>query len=415
MSDFASKMDQAARLWSQGQFQQAAEVFRQANELDPKNPIARANYAIALAKAGDPAQALPVLEKTAADFPQIPDLLLNLGNVYRLLLRLPEAANAYQRATTAKPDYAEAHVARSLTLLLNGDFAEGWKQFDWRFRLPGKKPMPFVGPPWNGSLEALRGRQLMLGAEQGFGDTIMFARYVPILADAGAHVTLVCQPELKQLLKTVPKIGHVMTPGDPIPRYEIHAPLMSVGKLLGTNLQSIPTSTPYLSADPQKQSKWRERLAALGPTKKVGIAWAGRPTHTNDRNRSMQLQRLASLLGVPNVTFVSVQKGPATDQLRSYSQIIDAGNDLNDFADTAALLSELDLLISVDTSVVHLAGALNKPVWVLLPHLPDWRWLLGRTETAWYPAMKLFRQDGPGTWSRVIERVVAEVQAFVSD
>jgi hypothetical protein len=413
MDDFRSKMDQGARLWGSGQFSQAAELFRQASELQPNDPIARANYAIALAKSGDPHKALPVLEETAAKFTVPPELYFNLGNVYRLLLRLPDAVKAYERAATLRPDYADAHWGRSLTLLLAGDFVEGWRQFDWRFRLPGRKPMPFVGPAWNGSLDALRGRLLMLGAEQGFGDTIQFARYISILNDAGAKVTLVCQPELKSLLKSIPGVSHVMTPGDPIPRYEMHGALMSCGKLLGTTLQTIPARVPYLSADPERRTRWQQRLAALGNSKKVGLAWAGRPTHTNDRNRSMDLSEFAPLLNLPDISFISIQKGPAAEQIRSApaGKLVDFGPELNDFSETAALIAELDLLICVDTSVAHLAGALNKPVWVMLPYLPDWRWMLQRSDSPWYPTMKLFRQLAPGQWQPVLDHIVPELRS----
>jgi hypothetical protein len=413
MDEFRDKMDEGARLWQSGQFQQAAEVFRKASQLSPKDPIARANYAIALAKSGDLEKALPVLEQTAADGNEIPDLFLNLGNVYRLMLRLTDAARAYERAIALRGNYAEAHWAHSLTLLLAGDFSNGWRGFDWRFRLPGRKSMPFVGQTWNGSLDSLRGKQLMLGAEQGFGDTIQFARYITVLNQAGAKVTLVCQPELKTLLASVPRISHVMTPGDPIPRYELHAALMSVGKLLGTDLQTIPAAVPYLTANPDKRARWRARLEQLGGGKKVGLVWAGRPTHTNDHNRSIRLAEFAPLKGAANIHWISLQKGPAVDQIRASplaGRITDYGSECADFSDTAALVAELDLVLTVDTSVGHLAGALAKPVWVLLPYLPDWRWLLNRTDSPWYPTMKLFRQPAAGRWADVFDVIAGELQ-----
>jgi hypothetical protein len=336
----------------------------------------------------------------------MPEVWFNLGHVYRLLLRLDDAAAAFERAISLRPDFAMARWDRSLTHLLAGNYLRGWEDFDSRFQLPAKRPIHFVVPAWNGSLEELRGKTILLAAEQGFGDTIQFARYVPILADAGARVVLICQPELVSLMTGVRGLAAVASPPVQVPPHDLCAPLMSLGKLLRTTPETVPADVPYLHVQRS------DRLASFAGTRKVGLVWAGRPTHPNDVKRSIPLTELSPLIETPGITWVSLQKGPASEQLRSSpfgSTMVDAGASLGDFADTARLISELDLVISVDTGVVHLAGALGKPVWTLLPYNPDWRWMLNRDDSPWYPTMRLFRQQNRGDWSGVIENVRSQI------
>lgn len=393
-------------LWAAGKLSEAAEAFGQAVEADPDNPIALGNYGMALAKTGQPERALPLLLRATELAHKVPEVWFNLGRLYHELLRLDDSINAFTSAIALRSDFAEARWTRSLVRLLAGDFLTGWEDFDWRFRLPGKKPPPYPERAWDGRMERLAGKTLILTAEQGFGDTIQFARYIPLLADAGAKVILMCHPELVSLLRGIPGIAGVCAPPVEIAHFDFCAPLMSLGKLLCTAVETIPSNVPYLSAQPSN------RLARFRGTKKIGIVWAGRPTHPNDRRRSISLSASAPIANLPGVALISLQKGPAAEEIRSVhfgSKIFDLGNQLEDFSDTAAVIGELDLLISVDTSVVHLAGALGKPVWTLLPYNPDWRWMLNRDESPWYPAMRLFRQDQTGDWSAVIEKVRSQI------
>ena len=400
--DFDKQMQNAQKLWEEGNKPEGLEAFRRAAEMEPENPIARSNYGMALAKTGAAEQALPILERVAADMPDYPEVFFNLGHVYRLLLRLDDAVKAFSRAIELRPDFAQAHWDRSLALLLSGNFSRGWEGFDWRFRLPGKKPLPFRGRAWDGSLDALAGKTLILGAEQGFGDTIQFARYIPLLAEAGAKIILICHAEVRTLIGQIRGISQVLSPPTPIQPFDFHAPLMSLGKLMRTDLHSIPANVPYLSARPAG------RLSAFTGTRKIGLVWAGRASHANDANRSVALNDFASLADLPGVTLVSLLKGAAVEEIRSVpfgSKIIEFGGELKDFSDTVSLIAELDLLISVDTAVVHLAGAMGKPVWTLLPYNPDWRWMLNRTDSPWYPTMQLFRQPRPREWNPVIQAI----------
>ncbi|HVT87896.1 MAG TPA: tetratricopeptide repeat protein [Tepidisphaeraceae bacterium] len=405
--EFIQQMQRGQSFWMSGRFEEAAKSFLRASEINPQDLMARANYAISLAKSDQVERALPVLQEIAPKM-NSPELYFNLGNVYRMLLRLDEAIAAYDKALSIKPDFASAHWNRGLTLLLAERFLEGWKEYEWRFRLAGRKSMPFVGPAWNGSMESLAGKTLMIGSEQGFGDAIQFARYIPIVAKHAARVVLVCQPELRILMKSVPGLSHVMSPGDSIPKYDTHAALMSMGRLLGTTIDSIPADVPYLTADPMKRQAWRERLDQMGKTKKIGIVWGGRPTNANERHRAIDLAEFQPLVDVPGVTLISLQKGPPAEQIKTLSwkdRLVDWTSQIIDFSDTAALLAELDLLITVETAVAHLGGALAKPVWTLIPSFPDWRWLRDRSDSPWYSTMKLFRQSERGQWGPVIQKV----------
>ena len=268
----------------------------------------------------------------------------------------------------------------------------------------------FAQPPWDGS--ELNGKTVLLHAEQGLGDSIQFVRYVPMVRDRGGKVVLQCQPALSRLFTGLPGIDRVIKNGDPIPRFDAHCPLLSLPRAFGTTLDSIPASVPYLTADPAAALDWAKRLADR-PGKKVGIVWAGRAGYVGDRTRSLSLTTLAPLACASGITWYSLQKGYAAAQISDAPQgmeLIDRTAELNDFADTAALIANLDLVISVDTAVAHLAGAMGKSVWTLLPYAPDWRWLLNRDDSPWYPTMRLFRQQRPGDWGEVIQRIAESLR-----
>jgi hypothetical protein len=408
----------AVALMQAERFSEAADAFLESSKRAPNDPAIVGNYGIALAKAGRSAEALNVLLDIAQRAPTVPEMHFNVGNAYRDLARPAEGAPAYARAIALRPQYPDAHWNRATALLLSGQWDEGWREFEWRFALPGRKPLPFPGTLWSGNLDALRGKTILLAGEQGYGDVIQFVRYVPIIADAGARVIVAAQTDLKSLLYTVRGVTEAIAPGDIVPRYDLVAPLMSLGRIMRTTPETIPSSIPYISAEPRARENWRARLAPYSTTKKVGVVWAGRPTHTNDRNRSMRIFDFAPLASIEGVSLFSLQKGPASDALRTPPgglKLIDWTSELNDFADTAALVSELDLIIAVDTAVAHRAGALGKPIWTLLPFAPDWRWMLThRDSSPWYPTMRLFRQPARGEWTPVIEEVASALRALAA-
>jgi hypothetical protein len=298
-------------------------------------------------------------------------------------------------------------------LLLAGELTEGWAQYEWRWRLKKqlKHVRPFKQPLWAG--EETGGRVLLLHAEQGFGDTLQFCRYAPLVAARGHRVILEVQRPLAPLLTDLPGVERVISHGDPLPHFDLHCPMLSVPGILGTTADTIPSAVPYLAAEPAMVARWRERLAAL-PGKKVGLVWAGNPNMSADRRRSIELAQLASLADVPGVSFISLQKGsPALQAIAPPPGLVlhDWTVELSDFAATASLIEALDLVIGVDTSVIHLAGALGKPVWLLNRFDCCWRWLKGCDDSGWYPGLRQFRQSSPGTWAAPI----AELQAALGD
>jgi hypothetical protein len=349
---------------------------------------------------------------------------LNLGNILKRTARFKEAQSAYNEALRFVPEAPAAHWNLALLDLLVGDFAAGFRGFEWRMHLPGtEKIYPDLGLPlWQG--EDLMGKRLLVYAEQGLGDTLQFARYVPLLAGRGAQVFLCCAAKLHGLLGRLPGCTAVIAADTTPPEVDYCCPMMSLPYRFGTTLATIPSPGPYLAADPVGVTEWVQRFAGLAPALRVGIVWAGdsRPddpeAHRVDRRRSVPLETLAPLFGVEGVSWFSLQKGMPSAQLRQggwEARITDWTNDLHTFDDTAALLSQLDLVISVDTSVVHLAAAMGKPVWVLSRFDGCWRWLLGRNDSAWYVSVRLFRQEAPDNWLPVIDALrVALIAAIAS-
>jgi hypothetical protein len=299
--------------------------------------------------------------------------------------------------------------------LLHGDFEHGWPEYEWRWKTrdfsSGRRP--FTQPQWDGG--SLNGRTILLHAEQGLGDTLQFIRYAPLVAEAAGNIVVECPAPLKRLLRHSLRQVPVLSKGEPLPPFDIHCPMLSLPLACRTTLANIPRQVPYLNADSELAAHWQGKLVSQRELLKVGLAWAGNKAHKNDRHRSIELSTLAPLGEVPHVSFISLQKGePAKQATRAPAGItlFDWSNELGDFADTATLIANLDLIISVDTAVAHLAGAMGKPVWTLLPFVPDWRWLLEREDSPWYPTMRLFRQSAPGDWSGVITRVVGALLRF---
>jgi hypothetical protein len=308
-------------------------------------------------------------------------------------------------------DNADAHHNEGLALLTLGDYRRGFEKYEWRWQRSGMPPRRRLGKPlWLGEYPLGR-KTILLHAEQGLGDTIQFVRYAPLLAKTGAKVVIEVQPELAHLLARVAGVTGVVACGAPLPAFDVHCPMGSLPHALKTEPATIPADIPYLTASTERIAKWRERIERL-PSPRIAIAWSGRATHANDRNRSLALARLEPLLALDGASFVSIQRelrGADGETLARVPRLVHVGDDLDDFDDTAAVVSLVDLVISVDTSVVHLAAALGRPTWILLPFWPDWRWMLDRADSPWYPTARLFRQSAPGDWDSVIARVTEEL------
>jgi len=314
-----------------------------------------------------------------------------------------------RRAVELDPNLADAHMVLAWVLLLTGNFALGWPQYEWRWKCPGFKWPNIPQPLWDGS--NLNGRTILLHAEQGLGDTIQFVRYASLLAARGARVLVTAPKSLVPLIATAPGVSSTADRLVELGSFDVWCPMASLPLRFGTNLATIPSNIPYLRADPQRVSAWNERLQADGEGLKVGLCWGGNRANINDVNRSIALPMLAPLGQVPGIRYYSLQLGDAAAQARltPSPKLIDHTSFIHDFADTAALIMHLDVVISVDTSVAHLVGALGRPVWTLLPFAPDWRWLLDRPDSPWYPTMRFFRKRPEESWDRVVREVAEQL------
>jgi tetratricopeptide (TPR) repeat protein len=343
--------------------------------------------------------------------PELPDAHNNCGNLLSRLGRHREALDAYEKAVRLRPDYAEAHSNRSFVRLLLGDFAGGWSDYEWRWKCKKTAKLPFSDlPMWDGS--NLQGGAILLQEEQGLGDTLQFIRYAPLVKTRGGTVILHCQVGLMPLLAACPGIDRLADRSAPPPPAHVRAPLMSLPGILQTDLESIPGGVPYLSAHPQLIESWRDAMGRI-PGYRVGIAWQGNPQHPGDRFRSIPLGRFAKLAEVEGISLISLQQGYGAEQIRQLEHpfpltVLDseAHSTAGILMDTAAIMFNLDLVITVDTAIAHLAGALGLEAWVPLSTAPDWRWLLGRDDSPWYPTIRLFRQQQLGDWNAVFVRLV---------
>jgi tetratricopeptide (TPR) repeat protein len=334
-----------------------------------------------------------------------------LGTAFQIKGNLAEAMALHRRAIAASPDYPESHLNLAFMLLAEGSCAEGWQEYEWRRRRPsGERRFDYSCPEWHG--EDLAGKRILVAAEQGLGDAINFVRYVPLLADRGAKVFLECYPELRRLFQTVRGVEGLLGSGDSTGRFDFFCPMLSLPRVFGTELDSIPSEVPYLSADPGVRDHWSERIQGMGAGINVGVAWAGRTAQVNDRNRSIPVSVFSRLGGVPGVRYFSLQKETVG---KPDFAMIDLTGELMDMADTAALMTNLDLVITVDSAVGHLAGAIGKRGWILLPRPTDFRWLLEREDTPWYPSIRLYRQARPRDWEEPIGRVLNDLRGLVSN
>ena len=405
------------------QFEEALMSYDQALSLKPDYVTAWNNRGNVLQYLNRHTEAIASYDRALALQPDLSEASMNRGNALRSLNRHSAALDSYHHALRFRPDYAEAHFNESLCRLLIGDFAQAWQQYEWRWKsqqLAASKHH-FSQPLWLGQ-EPLQGKTILLHAEQGLGDTIQFCRYAKLIARKGATVLLGVQATLKPLLGNLEGVDKVLAIGEPLPAFDYHCPLLSLPLALQTRPDTIPADVPYLRAHPEKIASWQARLQremplSQAPHLKVGLVWAGRTRKESknidlmltDKRRSLRLAQLAPLGQVKGISFYSLQKGEGAHEAQNPPvelSIIDYTADLHDFTDTAAFIMNLDLVISVDTSVVHLAGALGKSVWLLNRFDTCWRWMLDKEDSPWYPTMQVFRQQQYGDWDGVIESVI---------
>ncbi len=410
-------------LFSQGDRDAAVAAYQQALQLNTSSAETFNNLGALHYKEGDHLTARSLLEQALAIRPKYPDALYNLGNVLAALGKFQKAAARYQQALVLRPEHASTHFNLGITRLLLGDLASGWPDWEWRWR---STQAPFLRnfqqPAWTG--EPLEGRRILLYAEQGIGDTLHFLRYLHQVAARGGRVILEVQKPLLALLLDHSDAHQVVAHGEPLPAFDLQCSLMSLGAIFKTTLTSVPPVDSYLPSLGRKPASLCPGRTGVSPLQ-AGLVWAGNPAHERDSHRSISLDVLAPLFEVEGVVWHSLQHGNAAVQLTKTlrpdvssasgldSQIIDQGSNFTSFADTHCAMQQLDIIITVDTSVAHLAGSMGKPVWIMLPCHPDWRWLLKRRDTPWYPSARLFRQTTPGDWISVVHQLRAELQLLV--
>ena len=363
--------------------------------------------------------ALTMARQALASEPADPLGPFNLAMVHYDRVELEPCIAAALHAVQLRPNLPQAHMKLGQAYLVTGDFARGWNHYEWRYQIPGATPLmpPTERKQWDG--RELPADRLLLIADQGFGDVLMFARYVDWARGKAPDIIIACGKELAPLLtRMFPGIS-VFTRWDMLPDYLAYCAFSGLPRLHGTTLDTIPAEVPYLTPEPVRVADWGARMAELLPAgrRRVGIAWAGRPSHNNDHFRSVELRQLGALAEVPGVVFVALQKGDSAAQVGSWpgpAPLVDLGPELSDFEDTAAVISHLDLVVTVDTAIAHLGGALGVPTWVMLAHAPDWRWMLERTDSPWYPGMRLFRPPAIRRWDVVVADVAAALAGHFS-
>lgn len=406
--------------FSLGNLDAAADYHHRALALKPDYPSALNNLGMILRHQGALAESISLLKKALALQPNFPEAFNNLGNALKDCGKLQEAIVAYEQAIALKDDYPDFHNNLAMALLAAGRFEEGWRKYEWRWKSTqlAAARQDVAKPLWQG--DTTDSRILLIRAEQGFGDTLQFCRYAPLAAARGLRVILEVQPALVRLMESLAGVEQVIAQSDPLPDFDLYCPMMSLPAAFNTRLDTIPTATPYLAVKDEAVNRWRNRLLN-GNDKmfKVGLVWAGQSrTCSTDlaatnRRRSISPDLLAPIMDIAGIQFYSLQKGgPAAPKEFG---MIDLMDKCSDFADTAALIANLDLVISVDTAVAHLAGALGKQVWVLNRFDSCWRWLRNREDSPWYPTLRLFRQPHPGNWESVVSRIRKELKQVVDE
>ena len=401
-------------LREQSQLAAAVVQYQAALRLKPDFAEAHLHLGAVLQEQGQLAAAVAQYQEAASLKPDYADAYNNLGLALREQGQLTAAVAQYQEAVSLNPDFAEAHFGRALIWLLTGDFTQGWPEYEWRWQtkhMRGFRPS-FSQPLWDGS--SLRGKTILLWAEQGLGDTLQFVRYASRVKNSGGSVIVECQPVLVSLLQSCVGVDRVLARGSCLPPFDVHAPLVSLPRILDTTLTTIPAHVPYLAANVSLVEHWRQMVCLREQNFRIGIVWQCKNVFPEDYRRSVHLAAFAPLAALPGVHLFSLQKDSRSALTASASfSVTDLGGRLQTFADTAAALKNLDLLVTIDTAVAHCAGALGVPVWVALPYAPDWRWLLEREDSPWYPTMRLFRQKHLGDWDEVFARITKEVKKLL--
>jgi tetratricopeptide (TPR) repeat protein len=427
--NYAEALTNLGSLYNTGNQPDAAiELYQRAIAINPNAAEPYGNMANAMQAKGIYEETVPLYHKAIALRPDYPEAYSNLGVSMTLMGRYDEAIQHYQRAISVKPDFAKGHFHLAIASLMHEDYARGWAEYEWRWRMPDfpSPPRPFTEPKWTGGEIPPGARTILVHGEQGLGDTIQFSRFVPLVVERGWRVVLEVQPGLTRLFEMSGRLGaellceRINPERAHLPPFDRHVPMASLP--LATDRQ-VPSrgdfpGPPYLRVTDELTEKWRSRLQSATPDSsasfRVGLAWAGSPSHRSDARRSTTLAAFAPLSRIA-ATFFSLQKGPAADQARNPPpglSLVDLTAEISDFADTAAIINSLDLVICVDTAVAHLAGALGRPCWVLVHNVSDWRWGIDRADTPWYSSVRVFRQARRGDWNEVLGRVAGEIQSL---
>jgi len=404
----------AVSLHQQRDFAKAEQLYVGILQIAPGSFDALHLLGVLRQQQGRDSEGLALIEKALALEPHAIRALANRAAILAGMGRHREALEAYEQIVTRDPNHAVSQWNRALLLLTSGNFRDGWPAYEWRAKQPEQlaRQRHFDAPVWRGDVP-LAGKTILLHAEQGYGDAVQFLRYAPLIATQGARVIVEADAALEGLFSRAAGVDVFITSGSALPPFDLHCPLLSLPLAFGTDADTIPAAVPYLTADSQRIEAWRARLPprANATQRRIGFAWAGNRGHHNDRNRSVALAQFVPLFGDARHQFVSIQRDVSAEEnaLLSAHGIASAGSAFADFDDTAAVLSLLDLVIVVDTAVAHLAGALARPTWILLPVNPDWRWMLERDDSPWYPRARLWRQSVPGDWAGVFAKVRAEL------
>jgi tetratricopeptide (TPR) repeat protein len=400
--------NRAAVLAGLARYDESAEACRRALELKPDYAEARFNLGLAV-KSCQPEEALACYRQALALQPNYLEAHYNLAVALVEANRPQEALVSYRRTIELSPDHVDAHLGLAIALLLLGRFSEGWPEYEWRLRHPALGLPLLAEPAWTG--EPLGGRTILVRCEQGLGDAVQFARYLPLVKARGGRLVLQCPQPLVRLFERGLSIDRLVPRGEALPPFDVQAALLSLPGIFATTLETIPAGGPYLTPDGDAVSRWRKELGADGVLK-VGIAWQGSTRNPRDRVRSIPLERFGPLARLPGVRLYSLQVGAGSEQLAALKgdvPLVDLGPRIADLHDMAAIMCNLDLVVTCDSAPAHVAGAIGRPVWVALPNAADWRWLLARTDSPWYPTMRLFRQPRAGDWQGVLQAIGNEL------
>jgi hypothetical protein len=401
-------------VFRQGDITRSLELMQRSLEFGIDTPLYLRNICEVYRAMGRLDEAIDTARRATALAPADPLCLHNQAIIHYHRLELHEALECANRALRIDPSLPGAHFIRAEALLLRGEWEEGWEEYEWRFQIGGAAPLmpPTKKPQWDG--KALPDQTLLLVADQGFGDVIQFSRYITWAAERCPDIAIACSTEVQPLLRQIAPAARQFVRWNDAPDYAAFCALSGLPRLAKTRTDNVPAPIPYLHSNPARAAQWAERLAGVVPKgfHRVGVIWAGRPTHNNDRNRSALLADFMPLANVGGIALLALQKGPKTEQAGGWygrAPLINIGAEIEDYDDTMAILDNLDLLVTVDTSVAHLAGAMGRPVWIMLPRAPDWRWLLERSDTPWYPTVRLFRQPTVRQWRDVVQTIAGEL------